>query len=60
MIVLVDHNLNRHALLLSGSLISQGWLELVPIQFVTFREIGLAIDSSDRMVWKFAQTNRML
>ncbi|MBP0021869.1 MAG: ACP S-malonyltransferase [Cyanobacteria bacterium SBLK] len=60
MIILADYNLNRHALLLSGSLISEGWLEVVPIQFVTFREIGLAIDSSDRVVWRLAQTHRML
>lgn len=60
MIVLVDYNLNRQAILLSGSLAAGGWLELTPIQLVTFEAIGLSADSSDRLVWNFAQTNGML
>ncbi len=60
MIILVDYNLNRQALLLSGSLLNGGWLNLVSIQLVTFAEIGLPPNSNDRIVWQFAQTNRML
>ena len=60
MIILVDYNLNRQALLLSGSLASGGWLDLVPIRLVTFAEIGLPADSNDRIVWQFAQDNQML
>jgi Domain of unknown function (DUF5615) len=37
-----------------------GWLELMPIEFVTFREVGLPIDSSDRVVWRYAQAHQML
>lgn len=60
MIVLIDYNLNRQALLLSGSLANGGWLELVSIRLVTFEEIGLPANSSDRIVWQFAQANQML
>ncbi|NEP84591.1 MAG: ACP S-malonyltransferase [Okeania sp. SIO3C4] len=60
MIILVDYNLNREAILLSGSLVHGGWLDLVDLRLVTFREIGLPANSNDRVVWEFAQTNRML
>jgi hypothetical protein len=40
MIILADYNLNRQAMLLSGSLIAGGWLDVAPIRLVTFREIG--------------------
>ena len=39
---------------------SQGWLDFVPIRFVMFEEVGLAIDSSDRAVWRLAQKNQMI
>jgi Domain of unknown function (DUF5615) len=57
---LIDHNLEGHAEILLGTIASQGWLELVPIQFVTFKEINLPIDSSDRIVWRLAQANQMI
>jgi Domain of unknown function (DUF5615) len=57
---LIDHNLEGHAEILLGTIAGQGWLELLPIQFVTFKEINLPIDSSDRIVWRFAQTNQMI
>jgi hypothetical protein len=60
MIVLADYNLNRQAILLSGSFVTGGWLDLAPIQLLTFEGIGLSADSSDRVVWRFAQTNGML
>ena len=50
MIFLVDHNLEGHAEILLGNIASQGWLELLPIRFVVFKEINLSINSSDRMV----------
>jgi vacuolar-type H+-ATPase subunit F/Vma7 len=59
-IILVGYNLNRQAILLSGSLQVGGWLELVPLQLVTFERVLLAADSSDRVVWQFAQNNGML
>ncbi|MGK7926653.1 MAG: ACP S-malonyltransferase [Spirulina sp.] len=57
---LVDYNLGKHTELLLGNLASQGWLELFPIRFVTFKEIDLPIDSSDRIVWRLAQENQMI
>ena len=60
MIFLVDHNLEGHALLLSGTLASLGWLDLLSIHFTTFEEISLSITSDDRIVWRFAQTNQMV
>lgn len=58
--VLADYNLNQQAILLAGSLVAGGWLDLVPIRLVTFEGVGLAADSSDQVVWQFAQTNGML
>lgn len=60
MIVLVDYNLNQEATLLFGSIASGGWLDIVSIRLVTFTDIGLPADSNDRVVWQFAQANRML
>jgi hypothetical protein len=60
MILLVDHNLEGHALLLSGGMTNQGWQELYPIRFVLMEEVSLPKDSSDRVVWRFAQANQMI
>ena len=60
MIILADYNLNRQALLLSGGLVSGGWLDLVSTRIVTFQDIGLPADSSDQVVWEFTQSNKML
>lgn len=60
MIFLVDHNLAGHALLLSGSLNNQGWTDLLPMRFMLLEEMGLPVTSSDRVVWRCAQANRMI
>ena len=60
MIVLVDYNLTGYIVLFQGTLAAEGWLELLAIRFVTLQEAGLAIDSSDRLIWRFAQSNQML
>lgn len=60
MIFLVDHNLRGHVLLLSGSILSGGWLDWVPIRFITFDEMKLPINSDDRVVWQLAQSNQMI
>lgn len=57
---LIDHNLGGHAELLLGNIASQGWLELLQIRFVTFKEMNLAINSNDRVVWQLAQANQMI
>jgi predicted nuclease of predicted toxin-antitoxin system len=58
--ILVDYNLDGYALVLLGLLTKLGWLELISIQFITFRDAGLSMDSSDRFVWNYAQENQML
>jgi len=60
MIILADYNANRQAILISGSLVVGGWLNFVSIELLTFDKVGLAPDSSDRVVWEFVQTNGML
>jgi hypothetical protein len=57
---LIDYNLKGHALVFFGAIASQGWLDIVPIQFVTFDEVNLSIDSDDRVVWRIAQENQMI
>ena len=57
---LIDCNLRGQATLLWHTIASEGWLELLPIRFVGFEEVGLVEDSSDRLVWQTAQTKRMI
>ena len=60
MMILADYNLNRQALLLSGSLVARGWLDITPIRLVTFQDIGLPSNNDDGVLWRFAQSNQML
>ena len=60
MIFLIDHNIERQSLMLFGSITSEGWLETLPISFISFDEVELPIISSDREVWRFAQENQMI
>jgi hypothetical protein len=60
MIFLIDHNLKGHALVFFGAIASQGWLDIISMQFVTFVEIDLAIGSDDRTVWRLAQEKQMI
>lgn len=57
---LIDRNLEGYAIQLLGTLASQGWLELFSIHFGMFHEVELAVNSSDRAVWRFAQENQMI
>ena len=52
---LIDHNLGGHAEILLGNIASQGWLNLLSIRFVTFKQMNLSIDSNDRVMWRLAQ-----
>ncbi len=58
--VLVDHNIEGQAVLLWGTLVAEGWLELLPLRLATFAEVGLPFASTDRVVWQFAQAHGML
>jgi len=57
--ILVDHNIEGQAMLLWGTLTATGWLELLPLRLVTLAQVGLPYDSSDREMWRFAQSNGM-
>ena len=47
-------------MVLWGALAAEGWLDLCPLPFATFAQVGLPIDSSDREVWRFAQGQGMI
>ncbi|MEM9543645.1 MAG: hypothetical protein AAGA60_29650 [Cyanobacteria bacterium P01_E01_bin.42] len=50
MCFLIDHNIEGQAKLIFSSIQAGGWLELLPIHFILFSEVQLAIDRSDRIV----------
>lgn len=58
--ILVDHNIEGQAALLWNTLTVAGWVDLAEFRFVTFGQVGLAVASSDRAVWQFAQEQGML
>ncbi len=39
---------------------TEGWLELLPMQFVMLSQVGLPHESNDREIWRFAQKNGMI
>lgn len=57
---LIDYNLRGQAALLWGAIAAEGWLEMMPIRFVGFEEVGLLENSSDYLVWQLAQANKMI
>ncbi|BBH38293.1 MULTISPECIES: DUF5615 family PIN-like protein [Microcystis] len=57
---LIDYNLTGDVVLFWGTLSAEGWLDLLPIRFFTFQDVGLPMDSSDRVVWQFAQNTQMI
>lgn len=60
MMVLVDYNVTGYVVLLQGTLAAESWLDFLSIRFLTLAEAGLAANSSDRVIWQFAQLNQML
>ena len=58
--LLIDHNLRGHSVVLAGSLAPSGWLDLIAIRFVLFEEVGLEVNSDDRVVWRCVQANNMI
>jgi len=58
--ILVDHDIEGQAELLWGLISVQGWLEIMDLELLTFANVGLSVNSSDREVWRFAQANRMI
>jgi hypothetical protein len=60
MTLLADHNLEGQAVLLWGTLATEGWLTLLPLRLVMFHELGLPANSTDRDVWRYAQAHQMV
>jgi hypothetical protein len=60
MTILADHNLEGQAILLWGTLATEGWLDLLALRLVTLQDVGLRTDSSDRDVWRFAQVQQLV
>lgn len=58
--ILADHNIEGQATLLWDTLVSEGWLDLYPLRLVRFMDVALPADSTDRDVWRFAQTHRLI
>jgi len=57
---LIDYNLKGKSLILWGVVAAEGWLELIEINFLQFEDVGLPRDSSDLIVWEFAQEKHMI
>ncbi len=57
---LSDHNMEGRAVLLWGTLSAEGWVDLLSFPLVTFADVGLAPESNDREVWRFAQANDLI
>lgn len=58
--ILIDHNLSGTGPLLFGTIQSLGWVELLDLKFISFADVGLSVDTSDRAIWRFMQANGML
>lgn len=57
---LADHDIEGNALSLLATLEQLGWVSLLQLRFVTFEQVGLPINSSDRAVWRFVQANSLI
>ncbi len=58
--ILADHDIEGKARLLYHILKSEGWTSLCPVRMILFADVGLADNSTDREVWRFAQRNGMI
>jgi hypothetical protein len=58
--VLLDHHMKKQGILLWATMGNEGWLKLLNIPMLTFTDVGLRIDSSDRDVWRFAQEHQLI
>lgn len=46
--------------MLANVLSQQGWTEFIPVEVVAFDEVNLAMESSDREVWRTAQKHQLV
>lgn len=57
---LLDHNLEGQGILLRGIMESEGWLKLIDIPILTFADIGMPVNASDREVWRYTQEHQLI
>jgi hypothetical protein len=48
--ILADHNIEGQAIALWGTLSVGGWLELFPLRWVTFAQVGSPLKVSERVM----------
>jgi hypothetical protein len=58
--ILLDAHLEDRAGYLQAGLREIGWEELVILEFVRLRDVGLANDCPDHLIWRFVQQHQML
>ena len=58
--VLLDHHIKKPGIFLWTTIRSEGWLKLLDIPMVTFEDVGLPVNASDREVWRFAQREQYI
>lgn len=59
-IILSDHNCEGHAEALFDVLRYRGWLDMIPMKLLWFRDVGLSDRASDETVWRFCQEHDYL
>jgi hypothetical protein len=57
---LIDENLSGHVDMLSGALMATGWMEILSIRLILFKEVNLPGNVDDRTLWRFVQAHQML
>lgn len=57
--ILVDHNIEGHAVRLWDTLVATKWSELLSIEIFMFVDVGLTVESNDRFIWRFTQAEQM-
>lgn len=58
--VLSDYNCEGQARAIVAALSRQPYADLVPVQLLAFRDVGLPSDASDEAVWRFCQDHDYL
>lgn len=58
--ILVDHNMEGQAVWLWDTLVRTELPDIIDMKMVMFADVGLPENSNDRVVWRFAQKNRMI
>src|SRR5262245_52684156 len=57
---LLDHDIEGQIVYLEAGLAETGWDQLIEIDFVLLRDCGLAENSPDNEIWRYAQERELL